>query len=204
LTIPDYRALKIAFEERKAHLMKPDGVNQLYLADLAPVKVRRSRVHLLLVMDYFSRHLLTLKIYTHVSTEELIRGLENALEEAVRLTSLKADQIIILATSDRLTVLDERTTHYLEMSPFYHISERIFYPQLTGMRARLWRTIREEGELFDNYVDYLDNLSRLNKFLWDYNHIRPHEALKYQTPYEVYTGTRAIFHSIAPKPINLL
>jgi transposase InsO family protein len=58
--------------------------------------------------------------------------------------------------------------------------------QFPGRRSveRLIRTIKEE-EIYLN--DYLDPLVA-QKFRQDYNHERPHQALKYKTSYMVYIG----------------
>jgi len=185
-----YRELKETYEARKAYLVKPDGINQLYQADFTQLHIPGFRVqYILLVMDYFSRYLLTLKLYPSMSADAFIDGLENALEEAMGLSRINLNQIITLVTSNGPSIVAKKTVQYIEMSPFYHIRGRSHHPQTQGMVERLIRTIKEEEIYLNDYLNPLDAQQKLEKFRQDYNHERPHQALKYKTPYMVYTGT---------------
>lgn len=187
---PSYRELKASFEARKAYLMKPDGVNQLYQADFTQLNIPGYPVqYLFLVMDYFSRYLLTLKLYPNMTAEVLIDGLEDALEEAMKTTFLKTGQIITLVTDNGPAMLARQTAQYIEMSPYYHIRGRSHHPQTTGMVERLIRTIKEEEIYVNDYLDPLDAQRKLDKWRYTYNHERPHQALGYKTPFEVYTSS---------------
>lgn len=185
-----YRDLKAAFEARKAYLVKPEGINELYQADFTQVDIPGYPVHyLLLVIDYFSRYLLTSKLYPSMTADVLIDGLENALEEAMRITSLRADQIITLVTDNGPAMMAKRTAQYIEMSPYYHIRGRSHHPKTTGMVERLIRTAKEEEIYVNDYLDPLDAQRKLDKWRCTYNHERPHQALGYKTPLEVYTSS---------------
>jgi len=185
---PSYRERKASFEARKAYLVKPDGINQLYQADFTQLNIPGYPVqYLLLVMDYFSRYLLILKLCPSMTAEVLIDGLEDALEEAMSMTSLKSDQVITLVTDNGPAMTARRTARYIEMSPFYHIRGRSHHPQTTGMVERLIRTIKEEEIYINDYLDPLDAQVKLDKFRFAYNQVRPHQALNYKTPFEVYT-----------------
>ncbi len=187
---PSYHELRENYEARKAYLVKPDGINQLYQADFTQLHIPGFRVHyILLVMDYFSRYLLTLKLYPSMAADVFIDGLENALEEAMKLTSFTMNQIITLVTDNGPAMTARQTAQYIEMSPFYHVRGRSHHPQTQGMVERLIRTIKEEEIYLNYYRDPLDAQNKLEKFRQDYNHVRPHQALKYKTPYIVYTGT---------------
>jgi len=185
-----YRELKENYEARKTYLVKPDSINQLYQADFTQLHIPGFRVqYVLLVMDYFSRYLLTLKLYPSMTADVFIDGLENALEEAMKLSSINMQQIITLVTDNGPAMIARKTAQYIEMSPFYHIRGRSHHPQTQGMVERLIRTIKEEEIYLHDYLDPLDAQQQLDKFRQDYNHVRPHQALKYKTPYMVYTGT---------------
>jgi transposase InsO family protein len=192
---PSYRELKENYEARKSYLVKPDGINQLYQADFTQLNIPGFRVqYILLVMDYFSRYLLTLKLYTSMTAEVFIDGLENALEEAMKLSSITRNQIITLVTDNGPAMISKKTAQYIEMSPFYHVRGRSHHPQTQGMVERLIRTIKEEEIYINDYLDPLDAQQKLEKFRQMYNHERLHQALKYKTPYMVYMGTEYETH----------
>jgi len=186
---PSYAELKEAFLARKEYLVKPTGPNQLFQADFTSVNIPGYPLQpLLLVMDYYSRYLLVLKLYPNMTAQSLIDGLEDALEEAMKLTTLRTDQIITLVTDNGPAMTAALTAKYLEMSPYFHVRGRSHHPQTTGMVERLIRTIKEEEIYLHDYRDPADAQAHLDHFREEYNRVRPHQALKYRVPFEVYTG----------------
>jgi len=186
---PSYAEMKEAFLGRKEYLVKPSGPNQLFQADFTSVNIPGYSLQpLLLIMDYYSRYILVLKICPDMSADSLIGGLEDALEEAMKLTTLTPEQVITLVTDNGPEMTARQTARYLEMSPYFHIRGRSHHPQTTGMVERLIRTIKEDEIYLHDYLDPLDAQSHLDLFRQDYNLVRPHQALKYRVPYEVYTG----------------
>ena len=196
---PSYAELKEAFLARREYMVKPSGPNQLFQADFTSVNIPGYPLQpLLLVMDYYSRYLLVVKICSDMSADSLIGGLEDALEEAMKLTTLTTEQVITLVTDNGPAMTTRQTARYLEMSPYFHVRGRSHHPQTTGMVERLIRTIKEEEIYLHDYYDPSDAQSHLDLFQQDYNHVRPHQALKYRTPYEVYTG-RTIWLTSVPQ-----
>ena len=51
---------------------------------------------------------------------------------------------------------------------------------------RVWKTIKYEFTLLYEWKSFSALKEGLNSFIESYNKVRPHEALGYQTPYEVY------------------
>jgi putative transposase len=185
---PSYSELKEAFLARREYLVKPSGPNQLFQADFTSVDIPGYPPQpLLLVMDYYSRYLLVLKICPDKSADSLIGGLEDALEEAMKLTTLSLEQVITLVTDNGPAMIARQTARYLEMSPYFHVRGRSHHPQTTGMVERLIRTIKEEEIYLHDYRDPSDAQFHLDLFRQDYNRVRPHQALEYRVPYEVYT-----------------
>lgn len=193
VNIIPYQELKADFTAKNAHLSKPTGINQLYLADFTGLRIPGYRAScILLVMDHFSRYLLTLKVFPSKSADAFINGLENALEEAMKISDLDLKQIITLVTGTRRPMTAKKTAEYIENSPYFHILGRTRQPYTRGMMERLIWTVELEG-IYDNiYSNPLDAQKKLEKFRLEYNLIRPHQALKYKTPYEIYTGKK--FH----------
>lgn len=193
---PSYAALKEAFLARREYLVKPAGPNQLFQADFTSVNIPGYPPQpLLLVMDYYSRYLLVLRLCSDMTADSFIGGLEDALEEAMKLTTLPSERVITLVARPRPAVTDNgpamtarRTARYLEMSPYFHVRGRSHHPQTTGMVERLIRTIKEEEIYLHDYRDPADAQAHLDLFRQDYDRVRPHQALKYRVPYEVYTG----------------
>jgi transposase InsO family protein len=53
---------------------------------------------------------------------------------------------------------------------------------------RLWRTVKYEDIYIKGYATVAELEAGLADYFWFYNHERPHQALGYQTPAEVYLG----------------
>ena len=53
---------------------------------------------------------------------------------------------------------------------------------------RLWRTVKYEDIYIKGYTTVAELEAGLADYFWFYNHERPHQALGYQTPAEVYFG----------------
>ena len=51
---------------------------------------------------------------------------------------------------------------------------------------RLWRTVKQEEVYLKEYLDVWEAEASLRKYFKFYNNERPHQSLKYQTPFEVY------------------
>ena len=57
---------------------------------------------------------------------------------------------------------------------------------------RLWRTVKYEEVYLHDYVSPKEARQQLSKYFEFYNHHRPHQALDYQTPAEVYSTGKSI------------
>ena len=54
---------------------------------------------------------------------------------------------------------------------------------------RLGRTVKYEDIYIKGYTTVAELEAGLTEYFWFYNHERPHQALGYQTPAEVYFST---------------
>jgi transposase InsO family protein len=169
-------------------LVIPNEINQLFLAGFSEMRIPRRRQPIFLVMDCFSRYLLTLKVYPKITDCACIDGLESAFEEAMKYSHLNMTQHITLITGDEPVMFTEKIKQYLEKSPFNHIQGRTRYPNIQGMFARLIFTVKEEGIVDYDYRTTLEAQQVLDQVRFEYNHVRPHQSLKYLTPFRVYTG----------------
>jgi putative transposase len=55
---------------------------------------------------------------------------------------------------------------------------------------RLWRTVKYEEVYLKEYADVWEAEKSLRNYFEFYNYHRPHQSLKYQTPFEAYQKGR--------------
>lgn len=55
---------------------------------------------------------------------------------------------------------------------------------------RLWRTVKYEYIYLHEHTSLAELRDGLRRFFYEYNFLRPHQALQYRTPAEVFFGTR--------------
>jgi len=51
---------------------------------------------------------------------------------------------------------------------------------------RLWRTVKQEEVYLKEYGDVREAEESLKKYFEFYNYRRPHQSLRYKTPFEIY------------------
>jgi putative transposase len=55
---------------------------------------------------------------------------------------------------------------------------------------RLWRTVKYEHIYLHEYTSLTELRQGLRRFFYEYNFLRPHQALQYRTPAEVFFRTQ--------------
>src|SRR4030067_2582993 len=74
---------------------------------------------------------------------------------------------------------------------------------------RLWRTVKYEEVYLKAYLDGRDARTGLGSYFRFYNTERPHQALDYRTPAEVFTSTpveaaaKGMIESFKPDPMRI-
>ena len=156
--------------------LKVTRPEQVWVADITYIRLRKEFVYLSMLMDVFTR---------------CIRGwhLGRSLEQALTLTALErafergfpeihhSDQGVQYAATAYVEML---TGHEVKIS-MANVGE----PEENGFAERLMRTIKEEEVDLSEYEDFADDMSGLGRFLDDvYNRKRIHSSLGYLTPSE--------------------
>jgi len=170
--------------------VKPAKVNELYQAAFAELPIVRRGMHsVLAVLDCFSRYLLVLRVSPSATTQALIEGLEEALREARRGSRLDKDRTISLLTDRDTTITSPEFAKFISGTPFLHTPIRTRTFQSLGMIRRLIWTVKDEEISLRNYRDPTEAQYSLEQFRRTYNFERPHQALGYRVPADVFCRT---------------
>jgi putative transposase len=161
-------------------ITRPD---QVWVADITYIRLRRDFVYLAVLMDVFTRNLRGWHLGRNLDQGLTLAALEKAL--ALWLPEIHhSDQGVQYAASAYVERLQGRGVQ-LSMAAVGQAHEN-------GYAERLIRTIKEEEVYLADYQDFADAQRNITRFLDDvYNVKRIHSALGYLTPREFEEQWRA-------------
>jgi putative transposase len=157
--------------------------NQVWVADITYIRLRREFVYLAVLMDVFTRNIRGWHLGRNLDQGLTLAALERALVVATPHIHHSDQGVQYAATAyvQRLQKLDVT----LSMAA-------IGEPRENGYAERLMRTIKEEEVNLSEYQDFADAQRQIMRFLDDvYNVKRIHSSLGYLTPREFEEQWRA-------------
>jgi putative transposase len=176
----------------KAHQVYPyllkgkviDRPNQVWAADVTYVPLAQGFAYLVVILDWYSRKVLSWRLSTTLEADFCVRALAAAIHDYGCPAIFNTDQGAQF-TSAAFTGLLENHAIQISMDGKGSYRDNIFV-------ERLWRTVKYEHlytRAFDNVKAVRDSLGTW--FAW-YNRERFHQGLNDLTPDEVYYQYRAI------------
>ena len=161
-------------------ISRPD---QVWVADITYIRLRREFVYLAVLMDVFTRCLRGWHLGRSLDQGLTLAALERALVVATPQIH-HSDQGVQYAATAYVERLQKLSVQ-LSMAA-------IGEPRENGYAERLMRTIKEEEVDLSEYHDFADAHKQIGRFLDDvYNVKRIHSALGYLTPTEFEVQWRA-------------
>lgn len=154
-------------------ISRPD---QVWVADITYVRLKRDFVYLAVIMDVFTRS---------IRGWHLGRGLDQELTLTALQKALADHQPEIHHSDQGLQYAALAYTQLLEQHGAKISMAEVGEPTQNGYAERLMRTIKEEEVDLSDYDDYHDAYRQIGQFLEDvYMHKRVHSRLGYLTPVE--------------------
>lgn len=159
---------------------RPDEV---WSADITYVPLARGFMYLVAVLDWHSRYVLAWRLSNTLDAAFCIEALEEALGRG-RPEIFNTDQGAQF-TSRAFTGVLEQAKIQISMDGRGRALDNVFV-------ERLWRTVKYEDVYVRGYETAPDLAAGLSRFFDFYSHARPHSALEYHTPWEVYSAGRRL------------
>ena len=156
-----------------------DRPNQVWCSDITYVPLRRGFLYLVAVMDWFGRHVLAWRLSNTLEAAFCVEAAEAALAQA-KPEIFNTDQGAQF-TSAAFTSLLVGHQVAISMDGRGRVTDNIFI-------ERLWRSLKYEEIYLKDHATGADVWDGLTEWFDLYTHRRPHQALGYQTPFEVYHG----------------
>ena len=154
-----------------------DRVDQVWAADITYIPMARGFLYLVAIMDWHSRHVLAWKLSNTMDAGFCMAALEEALGKG-RPEVFNTDQGAQFTSEAFTQTLRERGIQ-VSMDGKGRYLDNIFV-------ERLWRSVKYEEVYLKAYQTVAEARTGISAYLEFYNRQRPHQALGYRTPAEVY------------------
>lgn len=151
--------------------------NQVWSTDITYIPMHGGFLYLVAIMDWFSRFVLSWELSNTMDTSFCLAALDAAFGFG-QPEIWNSDQGSQFTSADFLAPLKERGIA-ISMDGRGRALDNVFI-------ERLWRSLKYELIYPGNFTSGAELLPALDRYFHFYNHLRPHQALGYRTPAELY------------------
>lgn len=176
LSRPDNNARKYPYLLRGIEINRPD---QVWCTDITYIRLARGFVYLVVIMDWYSRYVISWELSNTLDSNFCVSALERALVQGCP-GIFNSDQGVQFTSEDFTDALLSRDIQ-ISMDGRGRAMDNIFV-------ERLWRTVKYEDIYLHDYHTMQESYEGIKKYFEFYNNERQHQSLGYKTPKEVYTG----------------
>lgn len=156
-----------------------NGPNQVWCADITYVPMEHGFMYLVAVMDWWSRHVLSWKLSNTLEADFCVQAWTEALRAGTQAPLISnTDQGAQFTAPMFIDAVESAGVEVSMDGRGRWIDNRFI--------ERLWRSVKYEEIYLRGYMDGLDAGRGLGRWFPHYNQKRPHQALGYATPHEVY------------------
>ena len=161
--------------------IKVERPNQVWAMDITYIPMARGFVYLVVVLDWYSRRVLSWRLSITMAVDFCLEALEEALSKHGRPEILNTDQGSQFTSAEFIGLLLENRIE-ISMDGKGSWRDNVFV-------ERLWRSVKYEEVYLKAYDSVADARSSIGQYFDFYNTRRPHSRHPGQTPDQVYFGT---------------
>ena len=181
--------------------MKITRPNQVWAADITYIPMARGFLYLVAIIDWYSRYVLSWRLSNTLDAGFCVDALEEALKKG-KPEIFNTDQGAQF-TSEAFTGLLKQHGVRISMDGKGSYNDNLFI-------ERLWRSVKYEEVYLKAYQDGKEAKVGISNYFRFYNTERPHQALGYRTPAEVFTSiwveatSRGMVESLTSDPLRIV
>ena len=149
--------------------------------DITYIRLTRGWLYLVAIIDWYSRYVLSWELDQSLEVGFVLDAMRRALGRA-RPAITNSDQGSQFTSPSYIELLRAAQVQ-ISMDGKGRATDNIF-------TERLWRSLKYEEVYINEYTSPRQARDGINEYLKFYNMERPHQALGYQTPAEVYHAKR--------------
>jgi putative transposase len=153
--------------------------NQVWGIDITYIRLQSAWLYLVAILDWFSRYVISWELDQTLELPFVLSAVERALAHATP-EIWNSDQGSHF-TSPQYTDLLFAANVQISMDGRGRALDNIFV-------ERLWRSVKYEEVYLHDYSTPREARQGLTRYFQFYDHERPHQALDYRTPADVYFG----------------
>lgn len=158
--------------------LQVDHPDHVWAADITYIRMEVGFLYLVAIMDWHSRYVLSWNLSNTLDAYFCVDALERAFSFGRKPEIFNTDQGCQF-TSEAFTSLLKAQGVRMSMDGRGRCFDNIFV-------ERLWRSVKVEEVYIYDYADGKEAYARLNHYWTFYDTVRPHQALGYRTPHEIY------------------
>ena len=167
--------------KRYPYLLRDKAIrypNQVWASDITYLKLPGGTVYLVVILDLYSRKILSWRLSNTMDTDFCVEALNEALEEYGEPAIFNTDQGSQFTSSRFTSILKD---HHIEISMDSkgRALDNIYV-------ERLWRSLKYEDIYIKSYTTMKELKEGIKKYFGFYNGERFHQSLDYATPNEMY------------------
>ena len=162
--------------------LKLTGPNHVWGIDITYIRLRAGWLYLVAVLDWYSRYVLSWELDQTLEMPFVLSAVQRALSIATP-TICNSDQGSHFTSPHYLNLLQAAQVQ-ISMDGRGRALDNIF-------TERLWRTVKYEEVYVHEYDSPREARQGLTSYFQFYNQERPHQALAYRTPAQVYFADKA-------------
>ena len=157
--------------------------NHIWGIDITYIHLAHGWLYLTAVLDWYSRYILSWALSQSLEMDFVLTAVDNALLQATP-QIMNSDQGSHF-TSPKYIERLQNVNVQISMDGRGRARDNIF-------TERLWRTIKYEEVYLHDYASPKEAFRQLANYIRFYNFERPHQALDYQTPAQVYAAANVL------------
>jgi len=151
--------------------------NQVWSTDITYIRLKCEFAYLTVILDWFSRYVLSWKLSPTLESGFCVQTLKKAL--TINLPDIhNSDQGSQFTGEDYISVLEKKKIQ-ISMDGRGRYLDNIF-------TERLWRTVKYENVYLHDYQNIDEAQRGLSEYFQFYNTERIHQSLDYKTPSQIY------------------
>jgi len=151
--------------------------NQVWATDITYIPMQKGFLYLVVILDWYSRHILAWRLSNSLENDFCLEALQEALKK-VQPEIFNTDQGSQFTSKEFIALLENQGIR-VSMDGSGSYNDNLFV-------ERFWRTLKYEEVYLKAYSDAREARREIGRYIQFYNGERPHQALGYQTPAEVY------------------